>query len=68
MTTKQSSVPVYQLHKASGQARVKINGHDHYLGPFETPASEQARNRLLAQYYQHGRLCRRTMPTRSDLG
>jgi len=29
----------YAQHKASGQARVTVNGKDHYLGPYGSPES-----------------------------
>jgi hypothetical protein len=32
--------PAYLLHKPSGQARVRINGKDHYLGPHGSPESK----------------------------
>jgi len=31
--------PSYLLHKPTGQARVRINGTDHYLGVYGTPES-----------------------------
>ena len=34
--------PSYLLHKATGQARVRIDGRDHYLGEF---GSDQSRIR-----------------------
>ena len=33
-------IPAYVRHKASGQARVRINGKDHYLGPYGSPESK----------------------------
>ncbi len=32
--------PKYALHRASGQARVRIDGKDHYLGEYGSPASK----------------------------
>src|SRR5262245_60296695 len=40
-------VPTYQLHRASGQARVCINGVDHYLGPHGLPESKQQYEHLI---------------------
>ena len=31
--------PTYSLHKASGQAVVHLDGHDHYLGTYGPPES-----------------------------
>ena len=33
--------PKYQLHKASGQARVRFKARDIYLGKYLSPESEQ---------------------------
>ena len=35
-------LPTYSLHKATGQARVWLNGKDHYLGTY---GSEESRLR-----------------------
>lgn len=45
-----SKVPGYVLHRATGQAVVRINGKDHYLGKHGTPASHEAYERLLIQW------------------
>ncbi len=37
---RQKRVPAYLLHQATGQARVRINGKDHYLGAFASPESK----------------------------
>ena len=42
-------VPSYRRH-ASGNARVTINGQDHYLGKYGTKASREKYNRLIAEY------------------
>ncbi len=55
MTTKYLSAPNYRLHKPSGRAVVTLKDKDYYLGPYGSLESQQAYNRLLAQYYQHGR-------------
>jgi hypothetical protein len=33
-------IPSYGLHKPTGQARVRINGKDEYLGPHGSPESK----------------------------
>ncbi|HJN09844.1 MAG: site-specific integrase [Pirellulaceae bacterium] len=42
--------PAYTLHKPSGQARVRINGKDHYLGPHNSPQSHHRYARLIAEW------------------
>ena len=41
-------------HKAKGLAVVTINGHDHYLGKYNSAASHEAYRRLVAEYLQTG--------------
>lgn len=48
-------VPGYRLHKRSGQAVVTIAGRDHYLGAYDSAASREAYNRLIAQWFASGR-------------
>jgi hypothetical protein len=38
---RKKQIPAYQLHGHTGQARVKIEGKDHYLGPFGSEESKQ---------------------------
>src|SRR5947209_2698939 len=52
MTTR---TPSYCLHKATGQAVVRINGKDHYLGKFGTQESRDAYDRLIAEWLAAGR-------------
>jgi len=42
--------PAYLLHKPSGQARVRINGKDHYLGEFGSPESKERYDDLIAKW------------------
>jgi len=37
--SRQHTKPAYFRHHASGQARVRIDGKDHYLGPIDSPHS-----------------------------
>jgi hypothetical protein len=53
------SVPVYQRHRASGQARVTIDGRDIYLGPYGTKASRLEYDRIIGEWIQNGRTLRR---------
>ncbi len=48
------SRPAYQLHRASGQARVKINGEDVYLGPHNSPESHRQYDRVIAKWLAEG--------------
>ena len=49
--------PSYLLHKPTGQARVRIDGKDHYLGKWDTSASKDLFTKLIAEWYASGR-CR----------
>lgn len=42
--------PKYSLHKASGQAKVRINGRDFYLGEYDSPDSHQRYSELVARW------------------
>ena len=46
---RQRTIPAYRLHKASGQARVILNGKHVYLGPFGSPQSREAYARRIAE-------------------
>jgi integrase len=43
-------LPRARLHKASGLARVRIDGRDHYLGRFGTPEAKAAYDQLITEY------------------
>jgi hypothetical protein len=49
MARKANVNPSYLLHKQSGQARVRINGRDHMLGPFGSEESRKLYGQLIAQ-------------------
>src|SRR5262245_3021908 len=42
--------PAYRLHKPTGQAVVRLEGRDHYLGKHGTPASHEAYRRTIAEW------------------
>ena len=42
--------PKYTLHRSSGQARVRIDGKDHYLGPYGSAESHEKYHRLIAEW------------------
>jgi integrase len=47
--------PSYCLHKATGQAVVRIDGKDYYLGKYGTPESRAAYDRTIAEWLANGR-------------
>lgn len=49
------AVPKYRKHRATGQAVVTVNGHDHYLGPHGSIASKVEYDRLIAEFLAAGR-------------
>jgi integrase len=57
MSSKQAmtGIPSYTRHKASGQAVVRLNGIDFYLGPWNTPQSRTEYNRVISEWLARGR-------------
>jgi|DEB0MinimDraft_6_1074348.scaffolds.fasta_scaffold13629_3 integrase len=47
---KSRKAPAYQLHKATGQAKVRIDGRDHYLGKHDSPESKDAYRRVIREW------------------
>jgi len=47
--------PKYRRHKASGQAVVSIQGHDFYLGPWNSKASKVEYDRIISEWLAAGR-------------
>ena len=47
--------PSLRLHKATGQALVTLDGRDHYLGKFGSPASRLEYERLISIWLANGR-------------
>ncbi len=43
--------PSYTLHAATGQGRCRIDGHDHYLGAYNSPASREKYDELVAEWF-----------------
>ena len=52
--TTQVHIPRYSRH-ASGQAVVRLNGKDHYLGKYGTAAAKAAYERLIGEWLNGGR-------------
>ncbi|MBL1217610.1 MAG: site-specific integrase [Planctomycetes bacterium] len=48
-------VPAYTLHKRTGQARVRIDGKDIYVGPYGSPQSRERYDRLIQEWLSNGR-------------
>ena len=56
--------PTYSLHCATGQARCRINGPDHSLGPYGSQESREKYKLLIAEWFNHDTaLCTRYAPT-----
>ena len=55
MSRKPGNIPTYSLHRASGQAIVRLSGRDHYLGPYDSPESREKYDRLIAEWLANGR-------------
>ena len=49
MARKKQAIPSYLLHPSSGQARVRIDGHDYLLGPFGSDESRVRYGELVAK-------------------
>jgi integrase len=58
--------PKYALHKASGQARIRLNGRDHYLGPFGSHASLARYAQLVNDSVSDAPIAPATAPTKSN--
>ena len=54
MPAKNRKVPAYRLHKPTGQAVVRLDGRDYYLGKHGTEASQEAYRRKIAEWLTAG--------------
>lgn len=54
MTIRQRRIPSYRLHKPTGQAVVRLDGRDHYLGKHGSEASHEKYHRLIAEWLASG--------------
>jgi integrase len=54
MTARQIRIPGLQHHKASGQAKVRLRGHDVYLGKWGTPEAEAEYRRVIGEFLING--------------
>jgi integrase len=55
MAARTPKIPTYRLHRPTGQAVVRIDGHDFYLGKHGTDASREKYDRLIAEWLTAGR-------------
>lgn len=51
MARSKNVLPSYLLHKPTGKARVRINGHDYYLGEYGSEASRREYGELVAKLH-----------------
>jgi hypothetical protein len=49
-------IPSYRLHKPTDQAVITINGKDFYLGRRDSPKSQAAYKRLIAEWLANHQL------------
>jgi integrase len=55
MPAPSGMVPAYCHYKASGRAVVRLDGRDHYLGPYGSPESHERYARLIAEWQSRPR-------------
>lgn len=53
--------PSYLLHQSTGQARVRIDGKDHYLGAYGSPESRDRYDDLIAEWFTRQDVKRATL-------
>jgi integrase len=54
MPTRSHRQPKYRHFKPKNLAVVRIQGHDHYLGAYDSPESHEKYHRLLAEFHANG--------------
>jgi integrase len=55
MPGKTRKVPSYRLHKPTGQAVVRLDGRDHYLGKYGSDESQEKYGRVIAEWLAAGK-------------
>jgi integrase len=50
MSARPRKIPSYRLHKPTGQAVVRLDGHDRYLGKHDSPESREKYRRVVAEW------------------
>jgi len=52
---QKNTIPSITLHKATGQARVRLCGRDFYLGPFGSDEAQEQYHRIVGEWLARGR-------------
>ena len=52
---RKNTIPGITFHKATGQARVRLNGKDHYLGVYGSDEAQEVYHRVIAEWLARGR-------------
>ncbi len=52
MSNNNHRIPAYGKHRATGQARVVLNGRSIYLGPYGSKESREAYQRIINEWIQ----------------
>ena len=60
-------IPSYRRHRASGQAVVTLNGVNHYLGPWNSPASKAEYDRITSEWLVRGRRLNEPTASRGEI-
>ena len=63
---RSTSAPSYRLHKATGQARVTINGKTYYLGKHGSEESQQKYKQALADHWNPPGTAPKPVPRQSE--
>ena len=50
MPTSDRRIPKYRHYRPKDLAVVRIDGHDHYLGKYDSPQSHENYHRLVAEW------------------
>ncbi|MDB5352700.1 MAG: Phage integrase family protein [Planctomycetota bacterium] len=68
MIIKARKIPSYRLHKPTGQAVVRLDGRDFYLGKHGSEGSHEAYRRRIAEWLTHGPVVAPSEPDSSGGG
>jgi hypothetical protein len=64
---RNARVPAVVHHRPTGQARLRIDGRDFYLGPFGSEEAEENYRRVVAEWLSTGVLPEPTLGGREPL-
>src|SRR3954452_20709072 len=51
MPARSTRIPSYRHYRPKDLAVVRIDGHDHYLGKYDSPESRERYHRLIAEWF-----------------